>query len=273
MGKLTTPVDNLTGMPLTIYPFGEINEHGWPLFSRLEDFEDCELIDEPDDIEVSTDDDENWHHAFHPKDQLRSNKKGALFLRHSRIQHVPVGLHKNYHHLYEGPPISENIQKRFLMGVFAVAGYMPKVALDVSKPDVPGEIIQLTFNEYKRMIQPDMLRGQFAEKKSKLRQASQFMMGVILKQDIRTINELALEEFLLSPDRDRRLELASFIIDQLVDKSTEPIRDKYQKARKKKRVINRSLSTPRDVVLNVTRPFIPENITKLERKLSEDLAA
>ncbi|MEI6237446.1 MAG: hypothetical protein WCP03_02490 [Candidatus Saccharibacteria bacterium] len=264
MEKRITPVDNLTGMPLPIYPFS--NEHDLGV----------ELYDGPktsEDLGGLTENINNWHHAFHPEYEMKSNKAGALFLRHSRVQRVPVWLHDDYHYIYQGPEISDDIEKRFLMGVFAVAGYMPKVAIDVPNSLEEDKIVPLTFSEYKEMIQPDMLKGQFAEKKVRLRQASKFMMKIILKQDVKAVKVSDCKEFLITSDREKRLKMAHLIIEQLADQSTEPINDKYEKARKKKRVKYRGLVTPRDVVLTVTDPFILENLKKLEDKVLEEMAA
>jgi len=254
--KKITPVDHLTGLPLPIYPYSDYSEYSHSV--RYPGYDPFKTI---------------WHHHFHPEADLPSNKKGALFLRHSRVQLVPAWLHDDYHDIYEGPPIPKNIYSRYLMGIFAVAGYMPKNAIDVPNSRFEDEIIPLNFHEYKGMQQPGMLKGEYIRDNGRLKWASRFMMSVVLKQDIKAINELTLEEFLITPDKDRRIKLAAHIIDKLVDQSTLPINDKYQRARHNKRIINRGLVTPRDVVLSVTRPLIPENIIKLDHKILKDLAA
>jgi len=261
MEKRITPVDNLTGMPLPIYPFSNEHEYGAELYNGSEDLSDL--------TEIS----KNCHHAFHPEDDLKTNKNGSLFLRHSRVQRVPVWLHDGYHSIYQGPEITDDIEKRFLMGVFAVAGYMPKVAIDIPNSLEEDKIIPLTFSKYKEMIQPDMLKGQFDEKKVRLRHASKFMMKIILSQDVQAVNVSDCKEFLTTNDRQKRLKIAHLIVEQLADQSTEQISEKYQKARKKKRVKYRGLVTPRDVVLTVTNPFIPENLKKLEDKVLKEMVA
>jgi hypothetical protein len=215
------------------------------------------------------------HHPFHPEDELKSNKAGALFLRHSRVQMVPAWLHNAYHDAYVGPKLPKTVKQRFLMGVFAVAGYMPKSAIDIPASIDAGEdkIRHLKFSEYKKMIKPDVLKGDYIKDSDNLRRASKFMMEFIMKQEISSINELTLEEFLLSEDRQRKKELARLIFAHIADVSTEPIKDEYSWARKKKRIIARDLDTPREAVLRVTHPFIPENIDKLHYKVLEEMAA
>lgn len=245
--KRQTPIDSVAGMPLPIYPFSDPNKYA-PMACE----EDGPVLYET-----------NWHHAFFPDDDLTANITGGPFLKQSRVQNVPVWLHDDYHSIFSGPEIPKTVKQRFLLGVFAVAGYMPKYAIDVPNSSDEDSLIRLKYSEYKRMLKPDMLKGDFVQRSVNLRRASKFMLNYIFKQDISSLDKLTAEEFLICDNKQRQLELASFIIDRLVDESTDPIKDKYHRIYRKHLIPNRQLGSPREAVLRVTNPYIPENIDKL----------
>lgn len=111
--ELVTPIDDVTGMPLSILP---------PL--------------EPlprNDPDVA-----NWHHLYHPSTDPRLLSIGGWALRSSRIQLMPRNFHNygkhNYHTLFTGPPLPDVDDQvtQFKLCVLSCAGYMPDSIIDIS---------------------------------------------------------------------------------------------------------------------------------------------
>lgn len=132
-----TPADEISGLPLPIWPNSEISsgQTGW-----------------------------DQHHHFHPKnDELLKNDSGnsnpgGSFLRHSRLQFVPRNLHNVYHKIYKGPELNVDEQERYLKGILSLAGYLPKQAIDVTKSAKKDFIKNIDDYTYKQMIGPNYLR-------------------------------------------------------------------------------------------------------------------
>lgn len=255
--KRVAPVDFLTELPLPLYPFSD------------------PPIDE-DRLDV------NWHHHFHPRAKLLEMDKGkdtghcSMFLRHSRVQLLPRWIHDEYHAIYSGPPINRDLREHFLLGVFSVAGYMPRAAIDVTESKDSNVTVRLNDEEYKKLTSPEALKGEIVNRRARLMRAGKFMMDVIMSQvdeGVQVMEYGTIEEFLTTPKKDRRIQLGSEILETLIKISTEPIEDKYRSAYKQHRLINEELDNPRMVVKTVTEPFVNNNLGKLKKEVSKAIAA
>lgn len=111
--EMITPVDELTGMPLSVAP---------PLF----------------DLSRHNPDIANWHHLYHPSTAPELQTLGGTALRNSRVQLLPVKQHNtgknNYHTYYTGPPLpaASDEETQFRLCVLACAGYLPEKVIDMS---------------------------------------------------------------------------------------------------------------------------------------------
>jgi hypothetical protein len=255
--KRVAQVDFLTELPLPPYPFSDppITEDRLGL---------------------------NWHHHFHPRakllemDRSKDVEHGGVFLRHSRVQLLPCWIHDEYHAIYSGPPIEQDLKKRFLLGVFAVAGYMPRTAIDVTQSRDSNATVRLSDEEYRKITAPQVLKGEIVGRRTRLMRAGKFMMDVMMSQvdeGVQAIDYLTIEEFLTTKDKNTRIQLGSKILETLIEISTEPIESKYRSAYKQHRLINEELDSPKLVVVAATEPFVDNHLGRLKKQVSKAVAA
>jgi|GEM_PF-3284880 len=126
--EMITPVDELTGMPLSVAtPLQDLSRHK---------------------SEVA-----NWHHLYHPSTALELQSLGGNALRNSRVQLLPVRQHNtgkyNYHTYYKGPllPLADDEVTQFRLCVLSCAGYLPDKVIDMQGA-VPVERL-MTAGEFK----------------------------------------------------------------------------------------------------------------------------
>ncbi len=109
--EFTTPVCEVTGLPLPILP-PEPRESGALSISRSPDF----------------------HHAWHPRRDVLAIKSGGLALRRSRVQTTSWEVHHNgYHDMFIGPELPNSTDELFRLTVLSAAGVVPRRAIDLSR--------------------------------------------------------------------------------------------------------------------------------------------
>lgn len=115
--KLPTPSCEVSGLPLSVLPL-EPRAIGALSFAQRV----------------------NAHHHFHPEKSPELRTLAGLALRKSRIQMTPVLAHNEYHKLYEGPSLPEGEAEIFRLCVLAVAGIVPRRAIDPISPNLTIEL-------------------------------------------------------------------------------------------------------------------------------------
>lgn len=247
-----TPVDELIGLPLPIWPNNNL----------------------PPKTELPTHD--NPHHHFHPENsEIINIPEEGKFLRNSRIQILPRWIHNEYHKKYVGPELPETEEKRLLLGVFAVAGYLPKYAINAPESVKKDKdiIIPIDAITYSSMIKRTQLRCEVTKSKERSENACAFIMRVVFKQEISTINQFIVEEFLDTKDETIRLERGMQIIDELIQQSTEPIEPIYRFAYKNNMIRRSDIKNAGSLVRKITKQQQPKYIKYLKEQLETTIAA
>jgi hypothetical protein len=250
--KRYTPVDVLTGLPLPIWPLNEL----------------------PPKTELPTY--PNPHHHFHPrKSKLIRKPDEANFLRNSRKQIVPRWIHNKYHEIYSGPRIDKDEHKRLMLGIFAVAGYLPKYAIDApATVDLGEDVIRPIDDElYKQMTDKSHLYSEATRSKERRDRVCDFMMRVVLKQDFNEVDQLVIEQFLDTKEEDTRLEMGRLILDKLINQSTEPIEPIYRYLYRKNMIAKRNFRQASGIIRQVTCPQYHKYIPDLTQVVEEVVAA
>ncbi|MEI6237445.1 MAG: hypothetical protein WCP03_02485 [Candidatus Saccharibacteria bacterium] len=250
--KRFTPVDELTGLPLPILPTNEL----------------------PNGVELPVY--LNPHHHFHPKKaKLIRNPEEGGFLRNSRIQILPRWIHNQYHDIYRGPKIDKDEQKRLLLGIFAVVGYLPKYAIDAPESAKRDEdvIVEIEDDLYRQMIDKTLLKSEATKSKERRDRVCAYMMRVVLDQDVNIIDQLVIEQFLDTKNDNTRLEIGRLIINNLIEQSTEPIEPIYKQVYRKNMVRKRNIRQASGVIREVTCPQHQRYISDLETKVRQSVAA
>lgn len=196
MPREMTPMDQLAGLPLPMVP--------------------TEQRYNPD-----------WHHHFHPKRSSDLADLGGHAVRNVRLQHVDRNRHDDYHNAYFGPVLPTTDQDRFGTIIMAAAGYVPEqgIAFKRHRPSVvmlsETQRKQLQFGGDMRMGSVDAVRA--------------FMRQYVLEQPLGSINvhELTLEEFVTTPNPDRRLLIGHNILAQITDLATESVSETYWQANRR----------------------------------------
>lgn len=193
----TTPIDELTGIPL-------------PLIAQ----EDYSGRFSPD-----------LHHPFHPKRDERLGDIGGQAVRNCRVQLVPYRLHHyDYHQRYIGPELPTAAEDQLRLVVLASAGYVPQQGL--SFKDGQPEIVTLTEQQRaqlwdRRIMRVGLRKSVYA-----------FLLEQTFGQDFATVNESTIDEFLHTPDIERRWELGNTLLGLGTYQATESIKSVYKRAHK-----------------------------------------
>ncbi len=241
-----TPVDENTGLPLPIYPASD------DLGVRSKKL-GC-----------------NWHHLFNPRnDEILASTDGGAFLRDSRLQLTPKWLHERYHQIYTGPPIPEVGRDQLLLGVLAVAGYLPELAIDVTRSEDRDSKVVLDEALYRQMTGPRSQRHDIGKQINAQRFAriGRFMMAEVLNQNIEEIDQSILDQFLETKDQELRLRLGRTIIDALIEQVTEPIEPIYAKAYRQNKLATTHIRRPSGIIKVVTASRHHDYIEDLRQKI------
>lgn len=260
--ELSTPLDELTGIPLPILPQECIRSYSETY---------------------------NWHHAWHAESAPELQGLGGKALRHSRVQLVRATDHNDgdktrgkltYHDFYIGPELPTEEIDQFNKCVISAAGYVPDEGIDLRTGTEPtrvrmsqqqiewlrkpakarrmstGDLSRLSrrsAEEYVTLASPSVSKAAYMEQaKTEFmeRQKKQALMGLhhiryqyqpmrdffremILKQDIRHVkqHELKVEEFLQTRYVERKMHLGRWLLAQAVDVSTDQVRQPYNMLR------------------------------------------
>ncbi len=263
--ELITPVDLLTGMPLSI---------AIP--------EDLNTLDDPENV--------NWHHHFHKASAPELQSLGGRALRSCRLQLVPAELHNygkdTYHDIFIGSvlPRVDDTDTQFLLCVLACAGYVTREGLDV-KSDNPEIPVRLTDNQIRRLQtkpeprlvkRADVLKhlqnadgcttAQEAWRAVRLRNRRQakfsyanykysynpirdFFTDYLLTQKI-DIDQKLMKRFLKTEDPAKQRALGETILAQTAAQSTSRFREQYQQARDSGLLHPNMHQKPNTLVLN-----------------------
>lgn len=209
-----TPMDELTGLPLLLYPYDEADE--------LFDLHKHQLV-----LRNTGCDYADMNHAFHPRTARELNSDDGKPIRQSRGQLVRRSDHDNYHKAYYGPRLPKTSDERFKCLVFCTAGYIPRLALDLrgNSPDgvrtlSDNQIIRLRNSGEVHWMQHDSII-KFLEK------------YVLDKPELAHIRPKLIDEFLTMPsdnsyDERRKRFLTHRLLSLVIDPATLPLHDTYR---------------------------------------------
>lgn len=197
-----SPVDELTGVPLILHPYGS-SKDSHRFF--------------PDK-----------HHPWHPKNDplVKLGTLGGEALRASRVQVASYDLHHlDYHRNFYGPELPDNDATRFNLIVLSAAGYIPERAVAFKRNGKP----------YTRELSSE-LRNRLWER-NKIRVDSSEILRNYLKeysfsQDLSDVKESVIDEFLFTKNKVKRWELGNLLLANGVYKATMPVREVYENAYK-----------------------------------------
>lgn len=196
-GRLVTPVDVMTMLPLPLVP--------------------AEAMRNP-----------NWHHHMHPRRSplLQINTHGGHALRTCRIQRTDYYRHTDYHNAFLGPPLPEQESDKFMMVVMAAAGYMPAEGLDFNGGS--PQVVALTGK------QRELLQSPLYVKMATGGAVGGFIRHYVMTQDIGAVNISGnkIDEFLHTRNPERRRLLGHQLLALVTEKATESVEEPYYLARK-----------------------------------------
>ncbi len=253
--ELVTPLDSLSGMPLSVAPPLQPLPRNNPNVA-------------------------NWHHLYHPRDSAELHTVGGCALRNSRVQLLLVRDHNvgrhTYHTYFKGPvlPQEHDEDAQFSLIVLACGGYLPQEVIDISG-DEP-KVRQMTNQEYDvfRLVPKPRLVGLDDVRRYRIahggagvegnltsqtnrevlqrlnrRNKEQAKMGYnnfryayepirdffqqyAIKQPLGHISEIYIDEFLFTEDIRRRNNLGHWLLAKQSEVASERVEEVYSQARK-----------------------------------------
>jgi hypothetical protein len=195
--EMVTPVDELTGLPLPLAP--------------------------PDYLlPLNRYDEANWHHHAHPRRSPLLQGMAGIAVRNVRLQLAELGEHNKYHQNYFGPPLPETPEAQFSYTVMAAAGYVPPAAIEVNgrKP----KIVSIDHEQRNRLWQSGEL------KVASLESVRKFLKDYVLAQDTSHLHENVIDEFLHTPDVERKQYLGNLLLAKVIERAVEPVDNPYRYA-------------------------------------------
>lgn len=211
VGKITTPVDEITRQPLLIVPFEEATET-------------------------------SEHHPAHPGNSIfLTETKGGVAVRHARIQTVRglggtasmfqfyfnpeynPGDHRLYHLHFGGPILPQTAHEQFEYVTWACTDFVPEKGISL-RGDEP-EIVELEPYQISRLqeqirIQSPCLVGDF-------------LIEYLKEQDLSHVPDSLIDEFVNSKNRERRRSIGHWLLSQASEVATDPLAGTYKKVRAK----------------------------------------
>lgn len=198
MAKEIAPICEVAGLPLPILPPRPC-ENGAFLYPRL-----------PYNIGP------NNHHPWFNEDRIKKLGNGGAALQSSRIQNIDWYYHKNFHEMFgdlsKEIPIDDD--GLFKLAVSAIAGVIPKTAVDVSRRG-EYEIVELTQAQQKQIASKTTI--------DQKKPIARFLADYAIKQEItEVIDEIKIEEFLDErTDFAKKYEIARQMLGGAIDLSLE----------------------------------------------------
>lgn len=234
---IATPVDEI-GMPLPLAP----------------------IIGESQDASQPPD----WHHHFHPrKSPILTRDLGGQAVRNVRLQRADYHQHHfDYHGYYFGPPLPETRQQQFGIVVLASAGYVPERA--ISFRDGQPEEIYISKRQRQSLWSSGDLKIAASET------IRRFLIDYTVSQDLTEIDEKLVDEFLNTPNMQKRYHLGGRLLQLAIEAAIEPIDPFYRIAWKKGLMPRESSSRPQRLVKKKLRykDHLPNLIDRLEQTLA-----
>lgn len=214
--RITTPVDELTGIPLLISPSPET------LF-LLDNFKLNAERRAAGGKNYA-----DWNHAYHPRLSKELTSKDGKPTRDCRGQFIMRSVHDEYHAAYLGPPLPRTNEQRFRSLVFCAAGYVPRQVIDFSG-DSPKQ--SMLNNEQIRRLQTSG-EVRIMDKKS----VKDFFERYILSSpEIDHIQPKLINDFLRihktgNDDYKRKCALAHQLLSLIIKPCTAPLVGDYKKS-------------------------------------------
>lgn len=239
-----TPVDSI-GMPLPLAPQAELRaDRGEPQPDR--------------------------HHHFHPRKSIVLTRDlGGQAIRNLRLQKSDYRTHHiDYHRYYDGPPLPETPQEQFGIVLLGSAGYVPERAIRFHE----GQPEEVPLTTKQRQLLWD--RGDLYIASTKA--VKDFIVDYTTSQDIIEVDERLVDEFLNTPNAQRRYHLGGRLLQLAIEKATEPIDPFYRTAWKKGLIPRESSSRATRLIKNRLRlkqPHAQKNLIDMLGARLETLAA
>jgi hypothetical protein len=207
--KRITPTDIMTGIPLPIFPNSELP----PVLGRCE-----KNLDRIGD----------FHHSFHPRQELLHAGLGEKALRFCRVQwamyddhHNTIGYHKNL----VGPDLPKTEKDKFKTVVFASAGYIPENALVFDKA---GEVSIRHLGYYQR----SMLQDTGAIRVDDPLIVKDYLLAYTGRNGSAAMDPSMLDEFLHSSDIEIRKKIGQRLLMLASEVTTDSFSSDYSQAKK-----------------------------------------
>jgi hypothetical protein len=204
-GKLGTPLDEVTGVPL---PW--VIEDDLPPVGRAQDMEGRVIAD--------------WNHAFHPRSSLVHGSSLQRGLRESRMQWMHRHTHANiYHRAFYGPHLKQDVAWQLSTLVFTAAGYVPDKALYSNRS---GSVVPVPLNieQRRRYWQGGHIR---MANDLIVREA---ILSAVVQPGFKGIKETTIDEFLHTEDAQRRFVLGSTLLGIAIYDAAYPLNPRYRQA-------------------------------------------
>jgi hypothetical protein len=203
--ELWTPLDEATGIPLPIMPRDDLPSVPTGRQRNIERIAD-------------------WHHPFHPRAELMADGDSGMAVRGCRVQWAEYDDHHHkYHGAFVGPQLPESEEERFRTVVLAAAGYVPAQAIAFDSYGQP-EIRRLSEEGREQLWQTGQLR---VDNFSNVRK---FLINYALK-DFGDLRSGTIDEFLHTPDTERRFQLGSDFLGRAAHGAVVPLKGVYRESR------------------------------------------
>jgi hypothetical protein len=226
--SLSTPLDESTGVPFSIYPSEKL-----PPVIRAKGA----------NIERQAD----WHHPFHPRSALIHGSLAQQALRSCRVQWVRYEEHHDgvgYHQTFAGPEIPDDEYQLFKTIVFASAGYVGKDSLRFNQ-DGQHTIHPLTDKERKRILKPGVL---MIDDSNKVRS---FLVDYGARHTKAHMDSRLIDELMNSTDLRRRKDLALDFIDNASEEVTSRFSEEFRSAKEERWLPNQRTRSAARYVSNL----------------------
>ncbi len=204
------------------------------------------------------------HHHFHPRrSPVLVGGLGGKAVRNVRLQRSDYHQHHiDYHGNFDGPPLPKTRAQQFGIVVLASAGYVPDRAIsftDGQPNEVPLTRAQrqsLWLSGDLKIAAPEIIR--------------KFLIDYTTSQDLTDVNDKLVDEFLNTPNTQRRYQLGGMLLGVAIEKATEPIDPFYRTAWKKGLIPRDSSARVQRLIKNKMRykQYRPLLIDRLEQMLA-----
>ena len=226
--KLITPTDELSGLPLPIFPNPQLT----PVLSRSV---------------INRDRVADLHHTFHPRLSLVNMGLSAEALRACRVQWVLYDDHHNevgYHKGFVGSERPKTDFDMFKTIVFASAGYVPDRALAFDE-EANHTVVSLNRAQHAQLLQPGIMRVDNYTK------VKDYLLDYAARKGITDRGSSTVDEFLFSKDKARCALLGNELIRLASEVATSDLDRDYREAKKARALPDRRSSVVANFVGNL----------------------